>query len=307
MNFYFYLNEQEDLIKVKNEILKNCHPFLDDFYSKFTKMNLFRGDKRTNIDTFTIYSVLKDRRPLDNKLATHEYLNSLYKSKFGINLRSECVFCSSDFNEILRTYTKGLNKKEIYYIIPIGNYEIYWNKKIKDMYWYFQDEVPLLHELDSINRVTNLFDLLFNSLNDVVDSQFINIDNNIEDIMDYFKFNNYSLYLIDKKFYLFIKQGKSSIRYNLKTFLEKEYENSIKTYEEIEITANFIQPFILKLVSLIRKKIEKDVLNNTIKGNLSQAIKSGNEIMIDCKKYYLINMEYWEKNRFDEFFTGEDD
>lgn len=135
MNFKRYLletklNNNSDIEDVVNFLNENCKPFMRDWTRlkgderhpkglfRGIRGNLFIVDKKQR----------KNRSPRDTPASTHELLDELFEKKFGIPLRSQSVFCIGSVNE---TEDYGDN---VYLIIPVGNFEIYWSSEIGDLY-----------------------------------------------------------------------------------------------------------------------------------------------------------------------------
>lgn len=143
MKFYKFLNEKEfykeNLDKILFILKRDCQPFLNDI--KGSLRFLYHGSKNLdkNMEIKLIKSK-KNRLPKDTPLDLHNLLDNLFKKKFGIKLRSNSLFCSSsDF------FVSSYGHPSL--IFPVGKYEVYWSKKIIDLYsitkdyiWYESDE-----------------------------------------------------------------------------------------------------------------------------------------------------------------------
>ena len=289
MNFYNFINEDK---QSKELILNKCYPFLKDFYSQNKIMNLLRGaDYYDDILTYKHIVVNKHRTPRDSFLEVHDYLNEIYRKKFGIKLRSECVFCSTNMTEVKKWYSS--KPTDIYFCLPIGKYEVYWNKKIKDVFIYLQDTKFTLNIENS-----NILDKLISNV------KFINIFKSqisLEEYIYYYKvLLKYNLYNIDNGYYYFF----ADIILNDKNISNFTFSNNKKlTYKLEELTIDLVKKLLDKDFSKIFKEKFSYILDNTVKGNLQGALKSKNEIMLDCKEYLLINRKWWEKNNMDEYFN----
>jgi hypothetical protein len=77
---------------------------------------LFSGRKSEK--DFLMKDVRKDRIPKDTSQMKHIYYDLKFEEKFGIPLRSQTIFCTSNFITA-KVYGNA------YYIFPIDKYEIY--------------------------------------------------------------------------------------------------------------------------------------------------------------------------------------
>lgn len=135
MRLYQYLNENKTLEDLLTLINTKCRPFLRDWNGKGF---LWRGFQRA-ASGWEIRSPRKDRRPLDTTRDQHDFMNAMFYKKFGINLRSEALFCIGN--------RRANGYGALYMIFPIGDYEVYWSPFIRDLY---QDVFN--HETNKVHR-----------------------------------------------------------------------------------------------------------------------------------------------------------
>ena len=115
-----------------------CQPYLkecrkvDDF--------LYRGSPKSNSEGIFKLKPRMDRRPMDTPRELHNYLDKLFKKKFGWEVRSEGVFVTGDDYQ-------ADNYGIVYLFFPIGQFKYVWSPKISDM----------LHYLDGKNFVEQTF------------------------------------------------------------------------------------------------------------------------------------------------------
>jgi len=129
MRLIKYINEKMSLPEIANElelVKKSCKPYIElvkrnNCRNKF----LFKG-MYTSFD-FKKRTVRKDREPLNMPSMLHKYIDNLFKKKFGIKLRSETIFVTTDVMWSIQYGTPNI-------IIPIGKFDYYWNPKIDDLY-----------------------------------------------------------------------------------------------------------------------------------------------------------------------------
>lgn len=76
---------------------------------------------------FVKKQVHKNREPLDMPIQLHDMINDTFNEIFGVKLRSECLFGTSNLN-IAKQYGK------IYLIFPIGKFDFYWSERIFDLF-----------------------------------------------------------------------------------------------------------------------------------------------------------------------------
>lgn len=135
LQLHTYLNEGmrfdkiDDGNKMADFIKENCKPFLKEWSKNYHNYQLYTGRKIK--DDWYIKTVRKNRIPKDTPNHIHDFFNEYFKEHFGINLRSESLFCTSDMS-IAGDY--GGRGRNIYVIIPIGKYDLYYNKDIEDLF-----------------------------------------------------------------------------------------------------------------------------------------------------------------------------
>ena len=191
MRLQTYIQESntDDLNKLIPVLKKECKPYLKECkkYDDF----LYRSSKKD-------YDIRKlkprvDRKPRDTPLPLHNYMDSIFKKKFGWNARSESIFATSDYM-FIEEY-----QGNPYIFFPIGNFKFLWHPEISDIFIIFRDH-------------------------DIIDGN----DKLIGDVSD--------------------------------------HEDTIKEF-----------------------------INGYKSDNLFSAMKSGNEIMIKCKEYYMVRSVYFNQ------------
>jgi hypothetical protein len=120
--FIKYLNEDtEEALQI---LERDCKPFLDAvkkrdmpflYSGRKKKFKWFKGEVR------------KNRTPKDTPVEVHNLVDDAFQMKFGKRLRSNCLFTT------LSKY-HAYNYGTVYYIFPIGKYEIFWHPKVVDLY-----------------------------------------------------------------------------------------------------------------------------------------------------------------------------
>ncbi len=140
MRLINYINEKNDE-HVFDLIRKNCKPYFKRF--KKEKLILYSGRKRLN--TWFEGKIRKNRKPLDMPEELHELTNNHFEKKFGVSLRSECLFAYE-----LLGYTSHYGNP--YIILPIGNFDIYWHPQIIDFFGELDDK--LSNEFDGLQLMS---------------------------------------------------------------------------------------------------------------------------------------------------------
>lgn len=125
MKFFKFLKHDEEWNPIKEILLENCKPFLNDMggFKEF----LYRGMNK-RVDTGIVeLSTSKDRMPVDTKRKAHEKLDIFFKNRYGWKARSENVVFAFGSPTPARHY--GIP----YLIFPIGKYEYLWSKQVFDL------------------------------------------------------------------------------------------------------------------------------------------------------------------------------
>ena len=135
MRLINYINESEDI--PWDKIKKDCQPFIKDIKSP----NDFLYSGRQTNEKFFTRKVRKNRVPTDTPEIIHNLLDDMFKKKFGHKLRSESLFVTKDV-EIASGYGTP------YIILPIGNYKLFGNPKIYDLYSYINGNFDLEEMID---------------------------------------------------------------------------------------------------------------------------------------------------------------
>ena len=136
MRLKHYINEAKDI--PWEQIKKDCQPFIKDL--KDPKKMLYSGRKCQL--TYIKKEIRKNRKPADTPIVIHNWLDDLFKKKFGYKLRSECLFVTAR-KGIARAY--GMP----YVIIPIGKIDMYHNTSVIDLYGTLDNEVLSLDYVDT--------------------------------------------------------------------------------------------------------------------------------------------------------------
>lgn len=127
MKFYNYINESDDIEKIKKTLEKDCNHYLNQLTSKnFLKKDLLVSGRKKNVD-FGIGDIRKKRNPRNTENEFHEWIDGQFNKTFGIKARSQTLFC---FDNV----SSATNYGAPHYIFPIGRFEVIWSKEFRDLY-----------------------------------------------------------------------------------------------------------------------------------------------------------------------------
>jgi len=254
--FAKYLAESEETKLLKDLLLLNCKPFINDM--RGSNKLLYRGLSRAIESEFKVFnSHLDGRKPKDINKHLHDELNYWFERKFGWKVRNG-VFVTSDIRSA-KTY--GGN---VYIFFPMGKYEYVWSSKIDDLFG-FRGAIFTIEELKQLYRDKN--------------ERLIYIVNG--------KVQSYAtmMFVLDKEppkeegaYTLEAKKGLSNIiAGSIINVIVKDlpFDEWWKTkYSNVYLPE--------MIVNLYRKE------------GLEEAILSGNEISFKCDRYFMINLKYDE-------------
>lgn len=111
--------------EIESKLLNDCMPFINEYRATNSENMFLRGANKTptTIDKLTIR---KNRLPKDTIPDVHDLMNKIFKKEFGIKLRSESLFVTSDAKDADRFGNVSI-------VVPIGKYDIYWSPKVDDL------------------------------------------------------------------------------------------------------------------------------------------------------------------------------
>src|SRR6056297_324818 len=122
------INDKQDANKRLQLIKKDCQPYIN-ILKKISFMYYLLSGRSSGYGSldFDKKKVRQNRKPKDTPEEINQWVDKWFYKKFGIKARSQTLFCTSDKSSA-RNYGK------IYYIFPIGNFEVIWSKKYTDLY-----------------------------------------------------------------------------------------------------------------------------------------------------------------------------
>lgn len=282
MRLINYLNEAIDIESRFDLIERNCKPFLRDL-SRVDYGVLYSG--RQSREIFIERDVRKNRKPKDMDLKIHGWVDDWFYKKFGIRARSNSLFCTSEINVALTYGTP-------YIICPIGKYEIIWSPEIRDLYSMLDDEGAGLWWV--AERDIDIY----------------SIENNYEyeygegSTNGYFYYEGEEYHDADSKI-----EAAKEIRANLEEKGKYEERTFQKIYNNIEwVPDKDFEEYRDEILSELEDEKKeafdriKEKMNTYRTGHLKLAIKSKNEIMVHCDRYYGVNASKLDRDRFAQRF-----
>ena len=264
MRLLDFINEQNKEIPF-DTIERDCSKYINDL-KKIGKPSSLLLSGRKSGKKFIERKVRKNRRPKDTPEFIHDWLDERFEDLFGIKLRSNSVFVSSEYS-IATDYGKS------YIIFPIDNYSIYWSEKITDLYddfiedyesdyeWYINDEIP-------------------DGLMDEIESNYEHEYGEGEEGVWIYNNNEYEPRFDKEGMIEYIKE------------IEEDDDIDIDDLEwKPEITFDeYIEEYKNDYLSRFEKELS-NVLNSYQSNNLKNALDNISEIMLVCDKYYGVNFE----------------
>ena len=213
MKFKKYIKEAnsvwEDAGLIAGILENDCMPFIKEMKSN----NLHNWFYRATEHHYKIISKpikpRKDRRPRNTPKELHEYMNKLFKKKFGWNVRSEGIFAGSDRNQL--EYTYG----DPYLFFPIGNYKYVYHPQMRDIFMH----------LDGKYNISYIGDPQVTDLDEYFDTdQMYKIYKEIDNIVPQYKNKNLS------KAYVNIVE----VAFKCKSYylVNEKYSDDLKKYLE---------------------------------------------------------------------------
>jgi len=159
MKFQKYLTEMydpgmdDDIGKsIAQKLKEDCTPFIKEMKSNNLHNWFYRATEHGWNFISPPIKPRKDRRPRNTP---KEYMDKLFKKKFGWKARSEGVFVSTDRNQI--EYVYG----DPYLFFPMGNYKYIYHPQIDDLYQKMDDDYKLSYLGKDIDDVTYIEILQF--------------------------------------------------------------------------------------------------------------------------------------------------
>jgi len=257
MRLQQYINEEQSRYDdVVNALKKDCAPFLKELKQTGRKEFLLRGHMYAS-GTITKKKTRNDREPKDMDETTSQYLDNLFKKKFGWYARSSGIFATSKMDDA-EEYGKA------FLFFPIGKYKYIWSPKIGDLYTKIDNYKLSLEDVEE--RFSEEYYTLLH-------------DGDLDGSWDYDGID------------LQIDGDRQDA---IQEVLENKDMWGMENYGDF---SDSLLEFIpdLTLEDFTDKKIEeieydlKNLVSTYTNKNLKQAIQMENEITFNCKEYYLVD------------------
>jgi len=289
MRYKQYLNESNKITDFQTilEILWNkCNPFLKDLLQNgFTGDFLYSG--RNDYKKVFIKKVRDNRYPMDTNYDIHQLYDEEFLNSFGFRARSNAIFCIGNVDT-----ANGYGNK-VYMIFPMGNYRFVYSEDISDLYIFsknrysddakddwmedhyeekeYDDRELLKKEYhDSYGENTNGGHWEYTNLKEL---DVYNLPVGIGD-------RNDALVYIDEELG-FTKVRDDELEWVPDEDMEEWLDDNIDRDDILyELEKEWDE--------YLNNEIYRDVQDYENK-NINNAIKSGNEIMLNCKYYVAID------------------
>ncbi len=256
MRFINQINEDDELDKLKKDILSECSEILNLY--KNTGKLLYRGLKYH--DSYGYITPRDDRRPVDTPKEIHNALDKGFKDKFGWKSRSEGVFVTGD-NKMTEIYG------DTFIFYPVDGWKFIWSPDVNDLYIDFVEGGKLF--VDQENKYYDEYGPDEKGYwEDTTNFQHFE---NTESIKKYWKEQNFKILDIN---------GYQSRRFDMKDNDGRKIYHRYVWRPEVEwmmYREEFMDDTIKNLVRLYKST------------DIESAVKSGNEIMFKCSGYYYVS------------------
>jgi len=273
MKLQRYLVESDERILrygplIWRELKKNCKPFLKEL--KKTGLAgrnwIWRGADK-GISTTPGYREIKprgNRRPKDMPGPLHNKLDDEFYSKFGWHARSQGVFATSK-SSTASSYGSA------YIFFPTGHYEYIWSTQIEDLFSFAEREGLINYD----------YEAYYDSFE---------LEMEWRDEWGENTYNGHWEY--DGEVVCDYKCSREEARHEVMDDIGvTDYEPlSLEWIPDIDLD-EYTDRKNAEDLERIEGEIEDSIKSYTDK-NLKGAIKSGHEIMFNCKTYYLVHLSY---------------
>lgn len=278
-------------------IWKDCQPFLKEMVRDKHYEPMYSGRKSS--EEFFTRAVRKNRKPTDTHLLVSKDLDEKFQGMFGYPARSNSIFCTGDLSD-------SEEYGSAYMIFPIGKYKYLWSDDIGDLYLHltrFADDGvhkrkkgnPLLqHFVDKEAPGIDIYDLFGMYFEEVSEEggeygQYVYEDENEEILVPKNRTKEAEKYvkanMMDPDDYYLFNLVWYPIDY------DEFYRDNFDRWKK-ETIAEWTEKATVKYEEFL-----DELVSSYDKTNLSDAINSGNEIMLNCNKYHA-----WDARQYGYYF-----
>jgi hypothetical protein len=296
-----FLTESKKIpfIDVITPILRDCKPFIKEaILPQKSKINFLYSGRGGSYVYFDKKKARKDRSPKDTYPDIHYDFDKEFQKQYGYPARSSSIFSTGDYN-IASEYGY------VYCMFPIGRYKYLWNPNVKDLYMYLNDkymgygnvgkdysENPLIARFrDDMKIAVNIVQ----GFKDQYEKEYGEDSGN-----GHWEYN-------DPKngIHINVPKGQDSNQY-IKSKVPKGVKINFSQYLDWVPKLSF-ESYKDKNYKKYEQRIKKDaqkvaeekyyniiteIVDDYRNDRIVNAIKSGNEIMINCNEYYILNADY---------------
>jgi len=247
------ITEPEQVIDI---LKKDCIPFLKELKKTGRKKILYRGYYDFNSGIITKKKTRNDRTPKDMDETTSEYLDNLFKKKFGWYARSAGIFATAN---VFDTYEYG----KPFLFFPIGKYKYIWSPVVNDLYTKIDNKGLSLEDVEE----------RFSEDYEMEQGEYTNNGS--------WEYDGIELEYAESR-----SEAKMEMMDNQELFGFESWNDFDEDLLEF-IPDLTLEEFIEQKEEEIEYHL-KDLVSSYTNKNLKQAIQMKNEITFNCKEYYLV-------------------
>jgi hypothetical protein len=284
----------EDKEKVIKFILKNCSEFLS--ICKKSRKLLYRGSKKSPKSFIGLPR--QDRRSIEGNYSTQAMIQGdIFLKASGIKaLRSESIFCNSDFYE-------AKNYGTLYMIFPLNGFNFAYSKihTCRPMLHY---DFPTLSIFNKIQKeYLSIRERLYELIGYAEKIKNVTLRHKLRNIYSTMNLRNFDVDFLN------FKTAETTIHYIL-----ADIQNIIKIYPKFKLFTDEMKNINDMLTVIKSKKLDKESVNFFIKENqitdknLSWALSKNQDVWISGP-YVAVNSEYFSYFRklINEKYSDPDD
>lgn len=277
MKLQKYITERKEfgLTEKENQELRQILDILEDdckyFIREWQKTNLGFLYRGYGFSPRIINSIKprRDRYSKDIPEILHEHFDEIFKAKFGWGARSEGVFCTSK-----ESMAKSYGHSSFFF--PAGKYQYLWSPNIDDLYAKVEGGLDDYTDYDLSSYDYEDYE------DDWGDEYGVNKDGSWS-----YKGDEYD-----------------SVDDIVEEIIEDDDDLSEDDWDDVEnevekeaewLPGMSLEDYAFDLLETRKREIEDQIfkiVNSYKNKDLRGAIKSENEMMFRCKKYYLVNTKF---------------